>query len=101
MNIRPTDSAEFVALKTRMPAARSVSAVPIVDTSWADHSSRKSRFRNTENVEARGPAGTAGSGGVPSDGVGSAAAVPSVTDRSLSRHGRPARAGWWIPVDWA
>src|SRR5689334_11650341 len=64
MNIRPTDSADPVAVKTRIPAARSVRAVPLVETSWADQSSRKSRLRKTEKVPggeaATSPAGPAG-----------------------------------------
>jgi hypothetical protein len=51
MNIRPTDSAEPVWRKTRMPAARSVRAVPTVETSWAVHRRRKSRFRKTEKAD--------------------------------------------------
>src|SRR3954447_15319165 len=87
MNISPTDNAEPVALKTRIPAARSVSAVPIVETSWADQSSRKSRFRNTENVLGRGAPGSSADGTPPEpDGdpaAGSVAVAESVTDRSL------------------
>ncbi len=39
-----------------MPAARSVSAEPAVEISWASHSSEKSRLRKTENID--GAAGT-------------------------------------------
>src|SRR6476620_3183611 len=37
-----------------MPAARSVSADPAVETSWASHSNEKSRLRNTENIDGAG-----------------------------------------------
>src|SRR5436190_11322367 len=81
-NISPTDKAELVIRKTRMPAARSVNAVPTVETSWADQSSRKSRLRKTEKVDGRGPAGAWSSGGA----LGAVLSVSaSVTDPSLSR----------------
>src|SRR4029079_9452316 len=64
MNISPTESADPVARKTRMPAARSVRAVPIVDTSWADQSRRKSRLRKTEKAPGPGPAGSPSAGSI-------------------------------------
>ncbi len=53
MSISPTLSAEPVSRKTRMPAASSVSALPAVETSWAVHSSVKSRLRKTAYGEGR------------------------------------------------
>src|SRR5215212_3993820 len=86
MNIKPTDSADPVARKTRMPAARSVSAVPIVETSCADHNSRKSRLRKTENVLAVPAPGfgcPSGPGPDVDPAAGSLTLAASVTDRSL------------------
>src|SRR5262245_54452269 len=50
MSTRPTLSAEPVSLKTRMPAARSVSDEPMVETSCADHIRLKSRLRKMANI---------------------------------------------------
>ena len=53
ISTRPTFNAEPVSRNTRMPAARSVSAEPIVETSWASQSSEKSRFRKMANICGR------------------------------------------------
>src|SRR6476661_8080115 len=83
MNIRPTDSAEPVWRKTRMPAARSVRAVPTVETSWADHRRRKSRFRKTEKADGVATAaGAAASPGLASFGGAGAGSVTSGSSRA-------------------
>src|SRR6266850_479720 len=46
----PTFRAEPVRVHTRMPAARSVSDEPIVETSCASHIRLKSRFRKMANI---------------------------------------------------
>ena len=51
IRVRPTARAEPVARQTKMPAARSVSEDPAVETSWASHSSEKSRRRKTANMD--------------------------------------------------
>src|SRR4029079_9021925 len=75
MSVSPTASAEFVSWNTRMPAARSVSAEPAVDTNCASHSSVKSRLRKTANADGRGVGAV--------EAVGSAAST-DVTVRASS-----------------
>ena len=93
MNIRPTDSAEPVWRKTRMPAARSVRAVPTVETSWAVHSRRKSRLRKTEKADgvATGPAAAGTSSGLASFGVSGAGSVTLDSSRADVDVDRPPR----------
>src|SRR5262245_785714 len=50
MRTRPTWSAEPVRFQTRMPAARSVSDEPMVETSCASHIRLKSRLRKMANI---------------------------------------------------
>src|SRR6186997_1113239 len=70
ISVRPTASVDSVTRQTKMPAARSVSAEPAVETSWASHSRVKSRFRKTANIDGAGataavivPPGRTGFGG--------------------------------------
>ena len=70
ISTRPTFSADPVILKTRIPAARSVSEDPIVETSWANQSSEKSRFRKIWNIARES------------------------TGRRCRESGRAIRAGW-------
>ena len=43
-----------MARQTKMPAARSVSDEPAVETSWAIQRSEKSRRRKTANIDGAG-----------------------------------------------
>jgi hypothetical protein len=56
MSVNPTASADPVSRYTKIPAARSVSEEPAVDTSWASQSKLKSRFRKTANMDGAGAA---------------------------------------------
>ena len=51
ISVSPTLRAEWVTWNTKIAAARSVRDEPIVETSWAVHSSAKRRFRNTANID--------------------------------------------------
>src|SRR6266571_9148778 len=62
ISINPTERAEPVMRKMRMPADSDVRALPAVETSWALHSSVKLRLRKIAYGETLGAAAvTAGS----------------------------------------
>ena len=54
IKVRPTARAELVTRNTKIAAARSVSAEPAVEISWASQSSEKSRLRKTANIDGAG-----------------------------------------------
>src|SRR3990172_8707465 len=70
MSTAPTAKADWVIRKMRMAAARSVSASPIVEMSWADHMRLKSRLPKIANIDLGATAGCVMDGQLPPSPLG-------------------------------